>query len=648
MENVQTITLEILRHGPAHNQLLSPLTRYMALCGNHPTATVTVPFEHQQFLTRLRALRYQESRETRELQLRDTAQQMAGIFGAVPGLIAELCERPEEKAALTHLELVLSSSELALLPFEAADAPDGFPGAGQSLVLQSQLPVCITRRVRRVANLRFQWPSQPRILFAAAAPPGAGSIPLESHLLALRRAVEPWMRFYAEDDEQGRQRAVEQRLVFLPRASVKSLEETCRKHLITHVHFLAHGKEFEQAGNQRFGLALHDGHDPSRTDVVDGTRLATALRTCSDQTRGGLAMPAVVSIAACDSGGVGSVVGAGASVAHAVHEAGVPLVVASQFPLSFAGSVIMVEGLYERLLWGADPRRALNCLRREMRSRIADTHDWASLVAYAAFPPDLEVQVARERRERVADSIGVALDRADGFLKYQDPADGEGKSLQEALDCLERGLERLKNLSEGKIGLLASTEKRKAQVLYQASKRALSEDDRKRWSQASRKALEDARKHYREVYQRDPVASWAMVQYLALSEVLGDPSADRFQLWTMAKGLAEVDLRHGQGRVPAWAHSSLAELCMLSTLLDPGATGVPSTAEACEQARHHARELLRVTEDFVVDLYVAQRQFRRYESWFQELLSPDAMERIRPVLQAVLEELPDDPVPIWE
>ncbi|MCP4657486.1 MAG: CHAT domain-containing protein, partial [bacterium] len=424
--NVHTITLELLRHGPAHNQLLSPLTRYLALCGNHSTATVTVPFEHDQFLTRLRALRYKETQQTRELQLRDTARQMAAILAEVPGLIAELAERPAEETKLTHLELVLSSSELALLPFEAADAPDGFPGAGQPLVLQAQLPLCITRRVRRVSNLRFQWPSRPRILFAAAAPPGVGSIPLESHLLALRRAVDPWVRFYAKDDEEGRKKAVERRLVFLPRASVKSLEEACRQHAITHVHFLAHGAELEQAGNRRFGLALHDSHDPSRTDRVDGTRLAAALRTCLDQPHGDLAMPAVVSIAACDSGGVGSVIGAGASVAHAVHEAGVPLVVASQFPLSFAGSVIMVEGLYKRLLWGADPRRALNCLRRELRSRIADTHDWASLVAYAAFPPDLEAQVARERRERVKDSIGVALDRADGFLNHQDSADGDG------------------------------------------------------------------------------------------------------------------------------------------------------------------------------------------------------------------------------
>ena len=60
MKNVRTITLELLRHGPAHNQLLSPLTQYLALCGNHPATTAVMPFEHSQLLVRLRALAYKD------------------------------------------------------------------------------------------------------------------------------------------------------------------------------------------------------------------------------------------------------------------------------------------------------------------------------------------------------------------------------------------------------------------------------------------------------------------------------------------------------------------------------------------------------------------------------------------------------------
>ena len=42
---MRTITLELVRHGPAHNQLLSPLTQYLALCENHPAVTLQLPLD---------------------------------------------------------------------------------------------------------------------------------------------------------------------------------------------------------------------------------------------------------------------------------------------------------------------------------------------------------------------------------------------------------------------------------------------------------------------------------------------------------------------------------------------------------------------------------------------------------------------------
>jgi len=58
MTKIHTVSLEFLRHGPAHNQLLSPLTQYLGLCGNYGASTVRVPYEHQEFLSRLKSLRY--------------------------------------------------------------------------------------------------------------------------------------------------------------------------------------------------------------------------------------------------------------------------------------------------------------------------------------------------------------------------------------------------------------------------------------------------------------------------------------------------------------------------------------------------------------------------------------------------------------
>src|SRR5215469_1058068 len=164
MPNMRTVTLELLRHGPPHNQLLSRLTQYLGLCGNHPAVTVNVPFDQAQFLVRLRALQYHDTDKTKELQIQDTAERMTEILGSVPGLIAELaecCEAADQE--MTHMRLILSANELALLPFELANAPNGFPGAGQSLVLQSQLPLVITREGRRVSNRFSHWKKKPKI-----------------------------------------------------------------------------------------------------------------------------------------------------------------------------------------------------------------------------------------------------------------------------------------------------------------------------------------------------------------------------------------------------------------------------------------------------------------------------------------------------
>ena len=107
---MHTITLELLRHGPAHNQLLSPLTPYLALCENHRAVTIHVPFEHNQFLHRLDALGYGVSDEARIFQLKDTAAVLGEMLGSVPGLTAESNKQnslaePLTPSAIDHLGL---------------------------------------------------------------------------------------------------------------------------------------------------------------------------------------------------------------------------------------------------------------------------------------------------------------------------------------------------------------------------------------------------------------------------------------------------------------------------------------------------------------------------------------------------------------
>ena len=56
---IRTVTVEFLRAGPPHNQLLSPLTQYLVVCGDAGAGVVNVPYEHAAFERRLKELRYE-------------------------------------------------------------------------------------------------------------------------------------------------------------------------------------------------------------------------------------------------------------------------------------------------------------------------------------------------------------------------------------------------------------------------------------------------------------------------------------------------------------------------------------------------------------------------------------------------------------
>jgi hypothetical protein len=682
MAEVRTVTLEILRHGPAHNQLLSPLTQYMALCGNHSPETIHVPFEHQEFMARLRTLRYQDSDSTLAAELQTMARRITEML-SIRSLIAELANsrRQGESLPLTDLRIVVSAAELAMLPFELAMAPAGCPGEGQQLALQNRLPLTITRQIRRVSNATFRWPEQPRILFVAASPPEVGAVPLQAHLLCLRRLIEPWMRPW--NDEPSRRQRLAEIITFLPDASIEAIEEACRAQSYSHVHVLAHGIAVRGQDDLGFGLALHHAHDPGRLEVIDGQRLAEALRTARGSDSA-LSCPAVVTVASCDSGSggsLGAVLGAGASIAHALHEAGIPLVVASQFPLSFEGSVIFTECLYEDLLWGDDPRVSLSRIRRRLHSRLSARHDWASLVFYAAWPQDIDEQLRRHRVRRANESVRWAMGWADNLLAPVEkhlsdlqhaamggapaPDTSSGPQLIDAdvenvlRACLERiqqGKGRLERLIvEDKVhhepeddfvlGLLASAEKREAQLLWTAYRfftrdaTAPPNAQRQAYLGLVRERLERSLGYYRQTLEQDARASWAIVQYLSLVVVLDKAAPEYASFWQAARGLAEADEIRGGTRQVCWALSSLAELYLLA-FAEPVADLALSKPQIRKRAIDACRALKAREQIAPMEIYSARRQLLRYWSWYSHLSPEIATPEFQELLDDMLDALP--------
>src|SRR5215210_5290064 len=92
---IRLVHVEFLRPGPPHNQLLSPLTQYLAIAGDSGAGVVTLPYEQAEFARRLKQLRYESGEtEDRLAMLHSTGVEMGKILGSVPGLPGALATDP--------------------------------------------------------------------------------------------------------------------------------------------------------------------------------------------------------------------------------------------------------------------------------------------------------------------------------------------------------------------------------------------------------------------------------------------------------------------------------------------------------------------------------------------------------------------------
>jgi hypothetical protein len=620
MTDIYNIKFEFLRPGPAHNQLLSPLTSYIALCGSEGPVTVQFPFEHRQLLNRLERLRYLTPSgavpsQQREAEVREIGELIGDVLGKVPALVSEIGNARAGCKGLAHLRLSLSAYELALVPFEFAIAPNGFPGSGSPLFLQSRVPITLTREVRRDRPLPVLWNRSPRILFAFANPGSLATVPAQEHLEALRRAIEPWVKWRATPGDRVKE--VESLITVVTDATLEKIRQACAESEFSYIHILAHGAPFELAGDRHYGLALCSETDASKPDIVDGERLALTI-TGATSTGATGCRPTLVSLATCDSGNIGSVLTPGGSIAHELHAGGIPWVIASQFPLWMRASSMAAEILYNGLLRGDDPRWVLYDMRQRLRTGSAGTHDWASIVAYASVPWDFERQVEAFRNRQIRTALEVKFDKAEQILKASPKVGAvelaELDSLYKSIrGDLARWLEALPSSAPlreraERLGMSGASEKRIAILC----KREGDEEQ-------ARKAYAAACDHYQRALEADPVNHWVITQYLSLRAVLagkderGSLVREYGDWWIAARQIALWELRSASGESEAWAHGTLAELEMLGAIYREGDV---YREEVKRRVIEHCRAIcdLAVKEPFPVRSTL--RQFQRYlEFW---------------------------------
>jgi hypothetical protein len=645
---MRQVIVEFLRRGPQHNQLLSPLTDYLAVCGDFPACVVHVPWEHNRLLHLLDELRYDVASSMpadRLAAARDeVGAELARMLASITGLPGSLTGA-QLAGQVTHFRIVVSASELALLPFELSKVPVSTtePG-GEFLSVQPDRLVCLTRQVRSMRGAATAWSTEPNVLFVSGV-----DVPFERHLDALLRVVEPWRRDPMFADPSNPRLSRCDVLTALRDGTLDELATVASSGRFTHVHVLAHGAAVDDGRTQRHGIALGDR-------VVRGEELAMSLSAVGGR-RG--CLPSVVTLASCDSAAQGSVMTPGGSIAHALHSAGIGLVVASQFPLSEDASVPFAEVLYAGLLRGDHPFDLVCDVRRELATSFSDEHAWGSIAVYEALPADFDDHLERLRYWQSRRALEKALlafeelatsdaERTAHLARSGRPFADDFRSAD--VDEYRRrlhavGAAQARLPSDGAYGaegngLRASALKRIAEVAFWSAQAPdVDAERRSDLHEESVRSLQRSLALYTstmdallvtagEQLHRKATFHWIIGQVLVLRAILNIDRDDDDDLRGAARLTARLELDNASPEVRGWALVSFVELALVE-LAVPAGNAVDT---AGTQAVRHARDIVKLLGHGTEQVELTRRQMRRYITWwgsaqFEETLRAFGVER---------------------
>ena len=531
--------IEFLRFGDATG-ILRKGERYLAVSGTKPVRQPVTNYGHAEFLKNLVKLRYinTTSDQERNAALERTAAEATNMLG-----VSSLSVDP------VQIDLVISASELWLLPFEAASDSEGNP-----LFVQKDNTLVLTRRIRHeFTEQKHAWSPVPRVALISASPRWAGPpVPLERHKEAIRASLKAWVEPLAGFDGIPDDRGVLCTLDQATPETLRAMFEKAQEKPFTHVHILAHGVQTkdEDLFSVQMGFALATTEE----QAFDAEYLLDVLRAQGT-------LPHVVTLAICDGASSANTIVPYESIAQKLHMGGIPIVVASQLPLTFDGSVLMTREFYTHLS-GEDVRTSLHRTRvvlYEQREQLR-SHDWMSMVAYVQLPEGYSDYLGDIRLESCLAKLKTAQRWAEQIER-----NGEGKQevfvrVSESLH--ERIVELRKYLNESpkatwyqeNAGLLGSAYKRLAELL--AIRRR---NDQSMPADKIREVLQQAYMAYKQGYEHNFSHHWTGVQCLSLEAVLTGVLA-KPGYWHAAMQAAELD---AEELAEYWAWGSLAELRLL-------------------------------------------------------------------------------------
>ena len=413
--DMSSTTIEFHRFG-GESDSLQKGRKYIRTCGyQKPAEEVVVGIEPKELRRSLNRLRYGFNRTT---ESETAAQRLLG--GEADNFLPESQIFPDGGAALHQVDIVTHASELRAYPFEAI-----YANASDAYLESPDKGMILTRRIRSEFSYAVPpWPEVPSVLFVHAQVDHDLSQDLiDEHCLALSEALAPW----------GNPQDLEKKKLLVVREidSVEALAQARTLANFSYIHILAHGarvaEEDMEEHETEWGLRL------GRADAAAASpkAIADALKPINGH-------PLVVTLAACDSGTPDRPELGNSSLVETLHRNGIPVVVASQFPLTKPGSVTLTKEFYRPLLSGADVRIALHAarvaLREEARQVDERRHDWLSLVGYVRLPAEGYSQYLR------AFGLRVQLHMLEAARKDAEPLFATSPPSRDAFDQVERRL----------------------------------------------------------------------------------------------------------------------------------------------------------------------------------------------------------------
>lgn len=460
-----------------------------------------------------------------------------------------------------HLEVYLSPSELALIPFELMLDENEEP----RFIKKKENHFTLTRNSRRYSPWQNRdIPLTPRVLLVHTRPTHKNylnlyfpDVPFQKHENAMEYAMKHMDK--------------EQQLTILANPSFKKfsrsiIEAAKDERPYTHIHILAHGSllfDFENPSNFEFGIAFFS-EEP--LDKPYKATSAQEIRSLFDQLEGEN-LPYMVNYMICDGANFTNGIKPDRNPVQATFSAGVPIVIGSQFPLSMNGSNLITKELYKRLFKGDDLREILGDIRTNLYAKKEEFgHDWISLVSYCEFPTDYEFKILEQKTllqlsilNTIRDGAGQGLEDSndlDDFIEVQVEIEDTIKALSAQVTVLQNRASSETDYLEAN-GLLGSAYKRLAEVEWKA--RRLGTDTREK----QLKYLKAAMEWYKKAANRNQSHHWSLIQYLSIKSILSGPFTELdMDYWYATRSAALFAIEEDKSSL--WPYGTLIELYLLS------------------------------------------------------------------------------------